>query len=287
MSTINSSPQWFTAAVTSTSSSLYYPLNKEKSMDDSQRSSVSTRRSLVKMVDASPLSTTRASMKSKKRANMRSVKFNDEPEGCVVHQLESDNEDPAVLWFSKPEIQALRAEGRQTLKKVKEAGGDLTALNESIGESIRGLEHGLSSFDSEDAHWNGETQVDRSERRKNIVSTILAQQEEQREMGINDPKGLKQCSIAATQWAHDRALDQAQKDFTDAVEVWREDVQCAKILPSILNRKAAKRASTRRVSLLSTGRDSMGSTAEQRRATLHTISQTVASALEELDDLDF
>jgi hypothetical protein len=160
-----------------------------------------------------------------------------------------------------------------------------------MGESLRGLEHGLSVYDYDDGCWNGAISaaedVNRSQRRKNIVSSILAQQEEQREMGINDPKGLKQCSMACTQWAHDRALDQAQKDFDDAVQVWREDPECAKLLPQILSRmEQQKKSTTRRVSVLSMA-GGRASTAAERKATLETISSAVASALEELDDLEF
>ena len=174
------------------------------------------------------------------------------------------------------------------MAKVKEAGGDVTvALDESLGESIRGLEHGLSVHDY-DSGWNAAVadefdMLDRSERRKNIVSTILTQQQEQKDAGIDDPKGLQVTSKACTQWARDRAMDVAQKDFEDACAVWREDVDCADLLPSILNKKTRRRRS----SVLSATSDCSGMSASERMATLATISQTVASALEELDDLDF
>ena len=163
----------------------------------------------------------------------------------------------------------------------------MSSLNESMGESIRGLEQGLSVCDNDGAAISATEDMKRSQRRRNIVTSILAQQEEQREMGICDPKGLKQCSMANTQWAHDRALDQAQKDFDDAVQVWREEPECAKILPEILSRmEQQKKSNSRRVGVLSMSRP-IASTENDRKATLEIISQAVASALEELDDLEF
>jgi hypothetical protein len=165
----------------------------------------------------------------------------------------------------------------------------LSAVDESNGESIRGLEHGLSVYDYDGGCWNGAISS-RKQRRLSIVTSILAQQEELKEMGINDPKGLKQCSMACTQWAHDRAMDQAQKDFEDAVQVWKEDAACAELLSDILGRVGQqKRSSARRVSILSMAgeRDSFASTAAERKATMETLSNAVASALEELDDLEF
>lgn len=172
------------------------------------------------------------------------------------------------------------------MAKVNDADGDLDALDASVGESIRGLEHGLSVRDFDIAILD-EAGLGRSERRKNIVDTILAQQQEQKDAGIDDPKGLQVTSKACTQWARDRALDTADKDFADAVEVWREDGECNKILPSILNKKIRLSANKRRSSVMTAPADGSTMTAAERKATLDTISKTVASALEELDDLDF
>ena len=269
-------------------------------------------------------------------AAKRPVKFDDRKEALVVHQLEPSEEDPKSLWFSvrlgdvkcvlfrvlsswnsvltvfsfnfclqKKEIKALREEGRMTLAKVNKAGGDLSTLDEANGESIRGLEHGLSVFDHDglasssssdkdfdDAHHIG-APLDRSQRRKNIVHTILSQQQEQRESGIDDPIGLQVTSKACTQWARDRAIEQAIKDFEDALQIWRQDEQCAKLLPSILEKKHNRGLFSRKpTSLLSSMSPSANTiksmtSAEECKATLDNISRTVASALEELDDLDF
>ena len=170
------------------------------------------------------------------------------------------------------------------MAKVNDADGDVDALDESMGESIRGLEHGLSVRDWDSGVLDTDA-LDRSGRRKNIVSTILAQQQEQKDAGIDDPKGLSSTSKACTQWARDRALETAEKDFADAIQVWRQDAECNKLLPSILNKKA--RGSRRRSSVMSGAADSAMMTAQERKATLDTISKTVASALEELEDLDF
>ena len=207
----------------------------------------------------------------------------------------------------KKEIKALRAEGKATLAKVNKAGGDISVVDESM-ESLRGLEHGLSvcdplydqevvtassrsslllllsDADCAAAAVSLECPLGRSQRRKNIVTTILTQQREQKESGIDDAKGLQVTATACTQWARDRAVDQAQKDFDDAVQVWKEDAACASLLSSILNskQKTTKKKPRRSSSLVAAPSD-----AEQRRMTLDSISATLATALEELEDLDF
>jgi hypothetical protein len=287
---LSSSPEWFTSAVTKSSSSAYKPLSFSKSLDDST-TSMSIRRSLYK---AAP---------PKMKKNCKPVQFNDQEE--MVHELQSCDVPAEQLWYSvsyalirichslsgaihsptvlsllqSEEIQEIRQHGKDILAKVKRANGDLDALC-SQEESIRGLEHGLSLLDKE--------ALDRSERRKNIVSTILAQQQEQKEAGIDDPKGLQVTSKACTQWARDRARDVADKDFADAVEVWREDAACNQLLPSILE-KVKDSSNARRGSGFMTkpATAKVRMTAAERRSTLECISKTVASALEELDDLDF
>lgn len=171
------------------------------------------------------------------------------------------------------------------MAKVNDADGDVEALDENSGESIRGLEHGLSVRDFDCAILDDDA-LDRSGRRKSIVNTILAQQQEQKDAGIDDPKGLEVTSKACTQWARDRALETAEKDFADAIAVWREDAECNELLPSMLNKKS-RRQSTRRSSVMSVSSDCAMMSASERKATLDTISKTVASALEELQDLDF
>jgi len=194
------------------------------------------------------------------------------------------------LLLQKQEIQELRKEGKASLAKVNDGGGDLSLLDEALGESIRGLEHGLSVFDQDgtsssaldegdNASVTALASLDRSQRRKNIVETILCQQHEQKESGIYDVKGLQVTSAACTQWARDRAQDQAKKDFDDAVKVWKEDALCAALLPSMLKKK--KRISVIRRS------GSLTSEAERRKTALDSISATLSSALEELDDIDF
>ena len=178
---------------------------------------------------------------------------------------------------------------------MNEGGGDLSLLDEALGESIRGLEHGLSVYDKEDTSDGGEgdsatttaSSLDRSQRRKNIVETILSQQHEHKESGIDDPKGLQVTSNACTQWARDRAREQAQKDFDDAVQVWKEDATCASLLPSVLQKKESHTSIFRKTTSLLSAPAIKTSEAEQRQATLNTISTTLACALEELDDLDF
>ena len=188
---------------------------------------------------------------------------------------------------------------------MKKAGGDTSLVDESMGESLRGLEHGLSVRDRHDeeavaatvdassalsdadsaaASASVSSPLGRSQRRKNIVATILSQQNEQKESGIDDAKGLQVTATACTQWARDRAVDQAQKDFDDAVQVWKEDAACAFLLSSILNKKT-KRTSIRM--RRSSSLVAAPSDAEQRKMTLDSIQSTLANALEELEDLDF
>jgi len=187
----------------------------------------------------------------------------------------------------------LRQEGKITLAKVNQAGGDLSIVDESMGESIRGLEDGLSVFDREGSSSIDDDDVfdslNRSQRRKNIRATILKQQQEQRDHGIAyDPKGLQVTSKACTKWARDRAINQAQKDFSDAIEVWKQDAACAALLPSIMKRKP-QRGSARGLRSNLSFSSSEGDLQGQQQVSMSMVSPTLSSALAELDDmsLDF
>jgi len=266
----------------------------------------------------------------------------EEPE---VHQLEALDQDPGQLWFSvrntsslhitpdafqdlctnlitffysqKDEIKALRAQGQDILEKVNRAGGDVSTLDEANGESIRGLEHGLSVVDrrsqamyllASNATANGSgvpQQLNRSQRRKNIIHTILAQQQEQKDSGFDCAKGLQVTSKACTQWAKERAIEHGIQDFQQAIAIWREDDLCARYLPLILEKKQSflPAPSTITIAGLSAASplsynsnanktkagDKKRTPEEARRqsqAALDAVSKSVASVLEELDDFD-
>lgn len=160
------------------------------------------------------------------------------------------------------------------MKKIRNAGGDISVLDESQAECFRGLEDGLSC--DEEVTDAEDLPLGRSQRRKNIIQSILAQQQETKELGLEDPKGLQVTCSSQTKWARDRAKDQGQKDFETALHVWMEDDYCAKMLPAIVSKE--------KVEIMNGGL--LAETPQERRATLDMVAYTVSSALAELEDMD-
>lgn len=161
-------------------------------------------------------------------------------------------------------------------------------MDGSRGECFRGLEHGLHNNDEQSRPASSDKLMEdlplgRSQKRKNILQAVLAQQRETKEMGLQDPKGLSVTSTHQTKWAKNRAITQAEKDFETACQIWMEEKQyCSKLLPSVLGPKMMEQIFRGHVFVA----DDTPESPEQRRATLEMVSQAVSSALAELEDMD-
>jgi hypothetical protein len=70
------------------------------------------------------------------------------------------------------------------------------------------------------------------ELRHNFVESLLAQQYENQQMGINDPKGLFQLSRAGSKYSRKRALKIANEQAEEAKKISKEET--IDILGSVL-----------------------------------------------------
>jgi hypothetical protein len=61
------------------------------------------------------------------------------------------------------------------------------------------------------------------ELRHHFVNSLLAQQYENQQMGVYDPKGLFQLSLAGSKYSKKRAMKTANEQAEEAKEIFREE----------------------------------------------------------------
>jgi len=115
--------------------------------------------------------------------------------------FEIDVELSKILWYSQSELSGIKEEARNTLRAFRRAGCVLSMLNEEE-VCLRGLED-----------WGNPGGLNEKKTRvHNIIHGILEEQANQRQMRINDPKGLQVLSCACSKYAKERALDLGRND---------------------------------------------------------------------------
>jgi hypothetical protein len=111
-------------------------------------------------------------------------------------------------------LQAVRQESKTTLKALKKAGFNATALDEDV-YCLRGLE---------DLQKHGGVREKKS-RTQSLIQGVLDEQFNQRQMGITDPKGLQVLASACSKQARERALFAAKNDEKEVNEMFFDDLQ--------------------------------------------------------------
>lgn len=115
-----------------------------------------------------------------------------------------DERDIPRIWFTKNELGSLREDNRITLRALKKADGNVSALDSDLF-CLRGLEDSLVG---------GKEKFQKT--RNNIINGILDEQGKQRTMGINDPRGLQVLSRACSKQARERAHERGKSDAEQA-----------------------------------------------------------------------
>lgn len=107
--------------------------------------------------------------------------------------------------FQLRELHAIREDVKNTVRVLKKAGDNASAL-ENEGFCQRGVER------------NG-SMSERKRRTRNMIEVLLDEQNNQRKMGIYDPKGLQVRASVFSKAATERALRLAKLDEEEALEI--------------------------------------------------------------------
>lgn len=128
----------------------------------------------------------------------RRVAFRDE---TLLYPSDRTEDDLPSCWYNKDELANFKKDRKDVVKILKRANFDLQRVDQSA-VCLRGYEPYFSM------QMNKATK----DARDRVYEVVFNEQARQKSLNIFDPESLRACSLFATQWARDNALELGAMD---------------------------------------------------------------------------
>jgi len=152
---------------------------------------------------------------SLKKGNRKNVTFHNHERTSIIrcdYDMLTRSEMKSV-WYKSKDYESFEKEKRKTIRKLKDAGGDVTALN-AAKYSLRGIEEYQSI----------QTYREKRQKRMEHVRAVLNEQDRQIQMNVHyDPYTFRNIVKESTESSKEQALIAAQRDERHAAEVYDVD----------------------------------------------------------------
>lgn len=149
-----------------------------------------------------PVAQTTAPSPVNKRRRRRCVSF---AETALLYPSDRSEEEVKTSWYSKDELIVFKKERRDTVKILKRAGFNKSAID-TEQNCLRGFEPYFS------------VEVNKATKcaRDLVYTVVFSEQNRQRSCGISDHETMRTCSQQASQWALRNALELGSQDAAES-----------------------------------------------------------------------